>query len=26
MKQKEYTPDNIDKKIVAELQKNGRTP
>jgi len=26
MKHKEYTPDNIDKKIVAELQKNGRTP
>jgi Lrp/AsnC family transcriptional regulator for asnA, asnC and gidA len=26
MRQKEYTPDNIDKKIVAELQKNGRTP
>ena len=25
MKQKEYTLDNIDKKIVAELQKNGRT-
>ena len=25
MKQKEYTPDNIDKKIVAELKKDGRT-
>ena len=25
MKKIEYTPDNIDKKIVAELQKNGRT-
>ena len=22
---KKYTPDNIDKKIVAELQKDGRT-
>jgi Lrp/AsnC family transcriptional regulator for asnA, asnC and gidA len=25
MKQKKYMPDTIDKKIVAELHKNGRT-
>ncbi len=25
IKQKKYMPDDIDKKIVAELQKNGRT-
>ncbi len=26
MIKKEYLPDDIDKKIVAELKKNGRTP